>query len=45
MPPYAQQLSDPEVAAVVNYLRQSWSNHAAPVSAADVSRYRHTPTD
>ena len=45
MPPFAQQLSDAEVAAVTNYIRQSWGNHAAPVLPADVSRLRHTPVD
>ncbi len=45
MPPFAQQLSDEDVAAVVNYIRQSWGNHAAPVLSADVSRLRHTPVD
>jgi mono/diheme cytochrome c family protein len=45
MPPFAQQLSDEDVAAVVGYIRQSWSNKAAPVKPADVSTYRHTPID
>jgi mono/diheme cytochrome c family protein len=45
MPPFAQQLSDEDVAAVVSYIRQSWSNQAGAVQAADVSTYRHTPID
>ncbi|KRE85816.1 alcohol dehydrogenase [Rhodanobacter sp. Soil772] len=45
MPPFAQQLSDEDVAAVVGYIRQSWSNQAGVVQPADVSRYRHTPID
>jgi len=45
MPPFTQQLSDAEVAAVVSYIRQSWSNKSASVQSADVSRYRNTPTD
>ena len=45
MPPYAQQLDDAEVAAVVSYIRQAWGNHAGAVSAQDVGRYRHTPED
>ena len=45
MPPFAQQLSDEDVAAVTNYIRQSWSNRAGAVRAADVSRLRHTPVD
>ena len=45
MPPFAQQLSDADVAAVVTYIRQAWSNHAAPVMDRDVSSYRHTPVE
>ncbi|MFK2878910.1 cytochrome c [Rhodanobacter hydrolyticus] len=45
MPPYAQQLDDAEVAAVVSYIRQAWGNHAGAVSPQDVGRYRHTPED
>ena len=45
MPPFAQQLSDADVAAVVTYIRQAWSNHAAPVMERDVSSYRHTPVE
>ncbi|MBD8899378.1 cytochrome c [Rhodanobacter sp. DHG33] len=45
MPPYAQQLDDAEVAAVVSYIRRAWSNHAGAVGPQDVGRYRHTPED
>ncbi|MFC3649939.1 c-type cytochrome [Dyella humi] len=45
MPPYAQQLSDADVAAVVTYIRQAWSNHASAVQERDVATYRHTPID
>jgi mono/diheme cytochrome c family protein len=45
MPPYAQQLSDADVAAVVTYIRQAWSNRAPTVEERDVAAYRHTPTD
>lgn len=45
MPPFAQQLSDAEVAAVVSYVRQAWSNHAPAVADRDVARYRHTPIE
>jgi mono/diheme cytochrome c family protein len=45
MPPFAQQLNDGEVAAVVTYIRRSWTNHASIVRSEDVSRYRHTPID
>jgi mono/diheme cytochrome c family protein len=40
MPPFAQLLSDEEVAMVATHLRQSWGHSAAPVSALDVLRAR-----
>ncbi len=43
MPPFASRLSDAEVAAVVNYVRQSWSNRAPGVQADDVQKYRFAP--
>ena len=45
MPPFAQQLSDDEVSAVVSYIRHAWTNHATPVRPEQVARYRHTPID
>jgi mono/diheme cytochrome c family protein len=45
MPPFAQQLNDEDVAAVVGYIRQSWSNKASAVTPVEVSRSRHTPVD
>ncbi len=45
MPPFAQQLNDADVAAVVTYIRQTWSNKASPVLERDVIKYRHTPID
>lgn len=45
MPPFAQQLSDSDVAAVVTYIRQSWGNTAPLVQERDVIKYRHTPID
>ncbi|RDS81263.1 cytochrome c [Dyella monticola] len=45
MPPYAQQMSDADVAAVVTYIRQAWSNRASAVQERDVVTYRHTPID
>jgi mono/diheme cytochrome c family protein len=45
MPPFAQQLSDSDVSAVVSYMRRSWTNNASVVRPEDVSRYRHTPID
>ncbi|MEO9080197.1 MAG: cytochrome c [Rhodanobacter sp.] len=45
MPPFARHLTDEDIAAVVNYIRQSWSNRATGVSAAQVGNLRHAPTD
>ncbi|MFA6230197.1 MAG: cytochrome c [Rhodanobacter sp.] len=45
MPPFAQQLSDAEVAAVISYIRHSWSNRASAVRPEAVGRDRHTPVD
>jgi mono/diheme cytochrome c family protein len=45
MPPFAQNLSDNEVAAVVTYIRESWGNRGAPVSAADANKLRSAPLD
>lgn len=43
MPPFAAQLNSGEVAAVVNYMRQSWGNNAAPVLASEVAKARSLP--
>ena len=40
MPPYFAVLSDQDVASVLTYVRASWGNSGAPVSAQDVERYR-----
>jgi len=40
MPPFAHELNDEEVAAVVSYLRNSWGNKASLVSPVEVGRYR-----
>jgi len=45
MPPFAQTLSNDEIAAVVTYIRQSWGNRAAPVSPADVDKFRTVPLE
>jgi mono/diheme cytochrome c family protein len=45
MPPFSHVLDDAEVAAVLSYLRASWGNQAAPVSAREVNRYRGAPVD
>jgi mono/diheme cytochrome c family protein len=43
MPPFAQQLSDDDVAAVVSYIRHGWTNSASAVKPEEVSKYRQTP--
>lgn len=45
MPPFAQALSDREIAAVVTYIRMSWGNPGKPVSPQQVSELRSTPMD
>jgi mono/diheme cytochrome c family protein len=40
MPSFAWKLTDQEIADVSTYLRNSWGNQAAPVTAADVSALR-----
>ena len=40
MPAYAKQLSDEQIAAVTNYIRNSWSNVAPLVTAAEVKKAR-----
>jgi mono/diheme cytochrome c family protein len=43
MPPFAQLLSDEEVAAVVTYIRTAWGNHGTPVSEQEVNALRSAP--
>jgi mono/diheme cytochrome c family protein len=45
MPPFAGQLSDNEVAAVVSYVRTAWGNRGTPVSARDANELRSAPLD
>jgi mono/diheme cytochrome c family protein len=45
MPPFAQLLSDEEVASVVTYIRGSWGNAAAPVSGVEIAGARGVPVD
>jgi len=45
MPPFGPVLSDVEVAQVLTYVRASWGNQAAPVSASEVNQYRSVPLD
>jgi mono/diheme cytochrome c family protein len=40
MPPFAQELSDVEVAAVVTYIRTAWGNRGAPVSERESNALR-----
>jgi mono/diheme cytochrome c family protein len=40
MPPFAQRLSDDDVAAVVTYIRTSWGNRGQPVSARQANELR-----
>ncbi|MBV8532148.1 MAG: cytochrome c, partial [Candidatus Eremiobacteraeota bacterium] len=37
MPAWSPQVGDADIAAVLTYIRSSWGNSAAPISAADVS--------
>ncbi|WP_439654783.1 c-type cytochrome [Trinickia terrae] len=43
MPPFAQSLSDEEVAAVVTYIRTAWGNHGTPVTVKEVNTLRSAP--
>ncbi len=43
MPPFAQVLSDEDIAAVVTYIRVAWGNHGLPVTSAEVNALRSAP--
>jgi mono/diheme cytochrome c family protein len=45
MPPFAQSLSNDEVAAVVTYIRASWGNHGKAISPRQVDELRSAPLD
>jgi mono/diheme cytochrome c family protein len=45
MPPFAQSLSDDEVAAVVTYIRVAWGNRGTPVSARQANEMRVAPLE
>ena len=45
MPPFAQSLSNDEVAAAVTYIRASWGNHGTAISAGQVDALRSSPLD
>ncbi len=40
MPPFALNLSDHEIAAVLSYIRSAWGNGAGAVTPQDVDRLR-----
>lgn len=40
MPPFAQTLSNDDIALLLTHLRSSWGNRAEAVSAVEVNRYR-----
>lgn len=40
MPPFSEQLSDEEVAAIINHERTSWGNNAPTVTSEDVAKVR-----
>ena len=45
MPPFAQTLSDDEVAAVVTYIRAAWGNRGAAVSSREANQLRTAPVE
>ncbi|GJM33339.1 MAG: cytochrome-c oxidase [Saprospiraceae bacterium] len=40
MPPFADQLTDAEIAAIANHERSSWGNDAPPISEEEVKKIR-----
>jgi mono/diheme cytochrome c family protein len=45
MPPFAQSLSDDEVAAVVTYIRAAWGNRGSAVSSRQANELRTAPVE
>jgi mono/diheme cytochrome c family protein len=45
MPPFAQELSDADIAAVVTFIRTAWGNRAAPVTTREVNQLRSATLD
>ncbi len=43
MPPFADQISDQQIADIIDHERSSWGNHAPLVTAADVAAQRAQP--
>jgi mono/diheme cytochrome c family protein len=40
MPPFGGQLSDKDVADLIDYERSAWANHGKPVKETDVAAVR-----
>lgn len=45
MPPFGPQLSDPQVGALMSYLRTAWGHAASPVEARQINPLRPVPLD
>jgi mono/diheme cytochrome c family protein len=45
MPPFAQTLSDDEIAAVITYVRGAWGNHGSVVTAKRANELRAVPLE
>ena len=43
MPPFAQVMTDEDIAAVVTYIRVAWGNHGQPVTTGEVNTLRSAP--
>ena len=43
MPPYQFALNDVEMANVLSFIRNSWGNHALPVTEFDINKIRNAP--
>jgi hypothetical protein len=43
MPPFAQVMTDEDIAAVVTYIRVAWGNHGGPVTTGEVNLLRAAP--
>ena len=42
VPQFRQQLSDQDIADVITFIRNGWSNRATPVTAAQFAKLRKT---
>ena len=40
MPPWGPTMKDPDIAAVLTYVRSAWGNKATPITAASVAKIR-----